>query len=293
MDRRALLSVMIAIVVLVIVVVTAGWWLFVDTPAITPSELSATTSDPAVADAPAALSITIEARSRGLEDGTVEANWSAAVRFDASDGERIGRLSSSDDRGEVEITHYQRLDGDQTHNVIEYHSTDAEQFARRVQSIREDLEPRTETLEVDEEAQTYRYYREGERSEFEVVPDLLPPLGFIQVLPFERAGSTTYDGESVARYVPVDGWRELPGSVADDGPDVYLSRTSGVLYVEEEAGDIVYANVSFTSKRTDRRAGRWLGDAGSRGQFRLVVRKELDHRGLEPAWTDEPPFDGG
>jgi len=261
-----------------------------DTPARTESELNATTPDPTVATAPSEFTMTVAVRSHSLEDGTEQANWSAGVMYDADDRERVGWLHSTGQGEPLSITHYRNYTANRTHNFVEYHNADREEFARRVGTIRADFDEETETLRVDNGSRTYRHYRKRERSEFEVVPDVLPSLGFIQAIPFEYDGTTTWNGRAVERYRPVNGWTKVTAS-ADDSPDTYVSNTSGALYVSRETGNIVRANVSTTSKRTDVRAGRWFGDGGSRNHFTLTVREDADDA-LRPDWTREAPFEG-
>lgn len=289
MDRPRVARAGLAVVVVAIIVAAGIWFLFLDTPAIAESDLDATTPDPTVASAPSEFRMTVEVRSHSA-GGSERANWSAGVVYDGDARERLAWLHSRA-RDDVSIVHYQRYSHNRTHNFLRYHTSDSEAFDHRVESIRDDLDPERETLRVDDTAQVYEYYREGARSEFEVVPDRLPPLGFLHRIPFEYDGETTFGGEAVEKYVPVSGWVQLRGSV-DDGPEAYISDTSGVVYVSEESGTIVRANVSFTSKRTDVRAGRWLGDGGNRGRFTLTVSDEIDDRELAPEWTEEPPFDG-
>jgi hypothetical protein len=290
MNRAVLVRIGVVAAVVLLVAAAGVWFAFLDAPTAAETELDATTPDPNVSTAPPEFTMTVTAESRSLEDGSPEANWAAGVEYDADAQARLGWLESSGVEN-VSITSYQRYSANRTHNYITYHHTDREAFRNRLGSIRTDLEAETETLRADNATQTYWYYREGDRSEFDVVADVVPPLGFVQMIPFEADGSTTYRGQAVERYVPVEGWVETTGSVADDGPDMYLSNTTGVLYVSEESGNIVHVDVAFTSKRTEMRAGTWFGDPGSRNHLRLSVREEVDDGPLRPDWTTEPPFD--
>lgn len=273
---------------LVVTVPSAGiWYLFIDTPAITGSDLNATTPDPAVSTAPPQFAMTVEVENRPLENGSERTSWSAGVLYDADANERLGWRHSTGPANTVSTAWSQRHWPDGTHNVIRYHNTDNEAFTRRVGSIRTDLDDETETLRVDNGSQTYRYYRAGERSEFDVVDRPMPPLAFVHVVPYKYDGTTTVDGAEVERYVPVEGWVERPGSVADDGADTYISNTSGAVYVSRETGTIVHADVSFTSKRTDIRAGRWFGDDGTRVHYTLSVRETVDPDEVRPEWVAE------
>ena len=128
------------------------------------------------------------------------------------------------------------------------------------------------------------------RTNFEVVPVLLPHLGFIRAIPFEHAGSTTYKGDAVKKYVPENGWVETTGNV-DDGSDWYISNSGGVVYVSKESGNIVRVDVSFTSKRTYIRTGKWVEEDGDQGHITLTVREEPDDEELRPEWATESTFD--
>lgn len=290
MNRKRVVTAGVVVLAVSVVVGTGIWFLFVDTPSITGSDLNATTPDPTLATAPSQFTMTVEVTSRSLDDESERTNWSAGVVYDADSRERLGWLRSTTSDDEVSIVHYQRYSRNATHDFIRYHNSDTEAFDNRVESIRADLDPDTEALSVNETSRTYEYYRNGTKSEFEVVPDLIPPLGFLRAIPFEHEGTTTFEGDDVEKYVPVNGWVKTTGSV-DDGPDWYISNTSGAVYVSKESGNIVRADVSFTSKRTDVRAGKWFGESGNRGHVTLSVREELDDDELRPEWADESASD--
>lgn len=289
MDRDRIATAVLVVLAVAGIAAAGVWYLVVDTPPVAGSDLNATTPDPTVETAPAEFAMSVEVRSHSV-DGSEESCWTAGVVYDADARERVGWLNSTDPDGDVVITHYQRYTSNATHNYVRYHASDPEQFRGRVEPIRKDLDPGTETLRVDEAARTYEYYREEPRSEFEIVPRGVFYAGFVHAIPFERTGVTTLDGKAMEKYVPVDGWTRTTGSVTD-GPDTYISNTSGALYVDEQTGNIVRADVSLTSKRTDVRAGAWFGDGGSRVRFSLSVHEEIDDEGLKPEWAKETPFD--
>ena len=264
----------------------AGWYLFLDAPAVTPSELEATPPTPTVETAPPAFTMTASVEARAVDGGPVRANWSAGVAYDGATGERLGWLHTR----EVSIVEYQRREANATYTAVRYHADDPEAFDRRVASVREDLAAGA-TLDVNATAQTYESHRVGARGEFAVVPDRLPPFGFLRQIPFERAGTTTYAGETVERYLPVDGWIRTPGSV-DDRPDAYVSATGGMVAVSPASGNLVRANVTFTERRADVRAGRWLGEGGTRTRVRLRGRESVDGE-LAPGWASAPAVEGG
>lgn len=286
MQRDRVVSAVLIGLVVVLILVAGIWWLFLDTPPVTGSELNSTTPDHTVSTAPPEFTMRVEVQSRSLDDASEQANWSAGVLYNSDAGERLGWLRSTAPDRTITITHYQRYTDARTHNYIKYHNSDTEQFTRRVGSIREDLDRDTETLHVDNTSQTYTYYREGDREEFEVMPDQIPPLGFIHTIPFRHAGTTTVNGTRVEKYEPVNGWTERQGSVADDGPDTHISNTSGELSVSADSGNVIHVDVSFRSIRTDVRAGKWFGDSGNRVHISLSVRKAINEEDLEPEWVN-------
>ncbi|MUV85167.1 hypothetical protein GJ631_00860 [Natronomonas sp. CBA1123] len=204
--------------------------------------------------------------------------------YDSDAEERLGWLNSTIEDGEVSMGQYQRYSQNATQEYNRYHHPESDAFDSRVDSIRDDLDPETESLSVNDTSQTYVHYRKRPQSAFEVVPELMPPLGFIDRVPFEHDGSTTFRGNRVERYVPTSGWVQTPGTV-DDDPDWYISNTSGELYVNKATGHIVHVNVSLTSKRTAIRAGKWFADSGDRIQIRLTVREDVRDGDLRPVWA--------
>ncbi len=64
----------------------------------------------------------------------------------------------------------------------------------------------------------------------------------LSILPYERAGTTTYQGRDVVRYVPGTGW---VGS--DSGtPEARIHSASGEILVDAETGSLLYADVDAT-----------------------------------------------
>jgi len=286
MNQQLVLKAGVVGLVVSVAVGTGIWFLFVDSPPLTESDLNATTPDPTISTAPSQFTMTVEVTSRSLDEGSEQTNWSAGVTYNADSQERLGWLNSTSSDGDVSIVHYQRYSHNATQNFIRYYNSDPDEFDDRVDSIRDDLDPETETLTVNDRSHTYVYSRTGAKSEFEVVPDLIPPLGFMQTIPFEHDGTTTFEGNDVEIYRPVHGWGTAMGSV-DDDPNWYISNTSGVVYVSEESGNIVRADVSTTSTRTDIRAGKWFGDRGDRAHITLSIREELTDDELRPKWATE------
>ncbi|WP_178917807.1 hypothetical protein [Natronomonas gomsonensis] len=266
------------------------WFLFVATPPTTESDLNATTPDPNLSTAPPEFTMTAMVTTRELEEPSDTTNWSAGVVYDADAEERLGWLNSTGADGEVSMGQYQRYSQNATHEYNRYHHPESDAFDTRVESIRDDLNPDAESLSVNNTSQTYVHYRKRPQSAFEVVPDLMPPLGFIDRVPFEHDGSTTFRGDPVEKYVPTSGWAQTPGTV-DDDPDWYISNTSGELYVNQTTGHIVHVNVSLTSKRTAIRAGKWFGESGNRIRIRLTVREDLRDGDLRPGWATDATFD--
>lgn len=292
MNRKRTMTAGVVVLVVLIGIGVGTWFLFVDTPSITESDLNATTPDPTISTAPSQFSLVAEFTSRSLSGGAIQANWSTGVRYDADSRARLSWLRSTTSDYEESIVQYQRYSSNATLTVVRYHASDPEEFEYRVESVRGDLDPETETLIVTKPSHTYEYYRKGPRSEAEVVPNLIPQLYFVQTIPFEHDGTTTIRGHEVEKYVPRNGWVETIGSV-DDSPDRYISNTSGVMYVSQETGHIIQADVSFTSKRTDIRAGKWVGDGGNRGHLTIAVREELDDEELRPEWANVSEFETG
>jgi hypothetical protein len=290
MNRRGLVLAGVGALVVVTVASVGIWYLFLDTPALTGSDLNATTPDPTVSTAPSEFTMSVEARTVSLADGTDVSNWSAGVLYNADASEVLAWRNETGSNSNTSIVRYQRYTENRTQIFTRTHTADSEAFTAGVESVHRDIDPETDTLHVDNETQTYRYDREAERSAFTIVGYPIPLFEFLHVIPFEYDGTTTVDGEQMERYVPVNGWVELPGSV-DGEPDRYITNTSGALYVNRETGNVVSADVSFTSKRTDMRAGKWLSDDERRTQFTISVRNELDTDELAPDWANEAPFE--
>ncbi|MCY4732463.1 hypothetical protein KY092_18130 [Natronomonas gomsonensis] len=284
MKRNRLLKAGLAVLVVTVVVVAGLWFLFVATPSPTESDLNATTPDPNLSTAPPEFTMTAAVTTQAIEEPSDTTNWSARVMYDSDAEERLGWLNSTIEDGEVSMGQYQRYSQNATQEYNRYHHPESDAFDSRVDSIRDDLDPETESLSVNDTSQTYVHYRKRPQSPFEVVPELMPPLGFIDRVPFEHDGSTTFRGNRVERYVPTSGWVQTPGTV-DDDPDWYISNTSGELYVNKATGHIVHVNVSLTSKRTAIRAGKWFAEGGDRIQIRLTVREDVRDDDLRPAWA--------
>jgi hypothetical protein len=284
MQRNRVVSIMLVTCVLSLGLIVGIWWLFLATPAVTDSELNATTPDYTVSTAPQQFEMRVEVESRSLDDNE-SANWSAGVLYDRESQQRLGWLHSTEPDRTVTITQYQRYSGNHTHNYIRYHNSEPKQFSRRVRTLRDDIDTKTESIYVNNESQTYTYYREGDRDDFEVMPDQIPPLGFLHTIPYRYVGTRSVNGTTVEKYEPVDGWTEIRSSVADDGPDTYISDTSGQVYVSPNSKNIIHIDVTFRSTRTDVRAGRWFGNSENRIHISLSVQNAIDENQLKPEWV--------
>jgi hypothetical protein len=94
---------------------------------------------------------------RELEEPSDTTNWSARVMYNADTRERLGWLNSTDADGEVSMGQYQRYSQNATQEYNRYHHPESDAFESRVQSIRDDLDPDTESLTVNGTSQTYTY----------------------------------------------------------------------------------------------------------------------------------------
>ncbi|MDZ7730913.1 MAG: hypothetical protein U5K37_08430 [Natrialbaceae archaeon] len=287
MNRTLLVGAGIGLFVMMVFALTGTWYLVLDTPAATPSELEASPPHYTTETAPAAFTLTVEARSVSLGDGTEVANWTVGIAYNASTGERLAWRTASGPGPTVDTIEYQRRVGNRTLTFLRYHTSDRERF--RVDGGDTQAEYPNTSLVVDSPNQTYRHAWMGPAEAFTVTPTQLPTLSFLQTIPFTHSGSDTYDGRAVEVYVPQDGWTDTPGQTNRKGPETALSETTGELYVRRATETIVYANLSVTSKRTDRRIGRYVGDPGTREHITLRVRESVDPS-LRPDWASNESF---
>jgi hypothetical protein len=287
MERRTILKIGCALFLVGLVCSAGFWYLFVDTPAVAPTELDAKSPYPPDTTADS-YALVANASTRSLSNESDWSRWETTVRYDGSTNEKFGRLTSSSPRRNVSIEAYHRYVGNTTEEYARYRSSVRAVFRERISSIRDDLDPRTEALRVDNGTRTYYHY-ERESGQRDLGMGQIR-TGLVVLPPYERAGATTVDGRNVTKYVPVDGWVDMAGS-SDVAPEAYVSDTAGAVYVSRATGRIVRANLSFTSKRTEIRIGRWLGTTGTRIHVRLSVTRPVETASVQPGWVTETDND--
>lgn len=283
MERETILKVGLALVLVALVLGVGFWYLFITVPAVTPTELDAKSPYPSDSTTDSyTLDVNVSAQS--LTNESDWSQWETIVRYNGSTNEKFGRLITSSPRRNLSLTEYHRYSGNATEKYTRYQSSATTEFRTRVSQIHDDLDPRTETLQVDNATQTY-YHFETETGRGELGMGRVR-VGVVTLPAYEQSGTTTVDGQLVTKYVPVDGWVDIDGST-DATPEAYISDTAGGVYVSNATGRIVRANVSFTSKRTEMRIGRWLGSTGTRIHIRLTVIQSGKTSTIQPKWIDE------
>ena len=286
MNRRVVLAIAFFILCVAIILSAGFWYLFLDIPTVRASELDAKPPYPPDS-APESYVLVANASSRELTNVSDWSQWETMVRYNGATDEKFGRLTSSTPRRNISIEVYHRYVGNGTEMYSRYRSSKTAEFEARISHIRDDLDPQTEKLLVENQTQTYYHYewnsenRELGMRTVRLSSALLPP--------YERAGTTSIDGQEVARYVPVNGWVDMTGST-DTAPEAYVSHTAGSVYVARSTDRIVRANISFVSKRTEMRVGRWFGEAGTRANISLTLDRSIEISNIQPEWVADLDF---
>jgi len=110
------------------------------------------------------------------------------------------------------------------------------------------------------------------------------PLSVLAQLPYERRGTTTYEGRTVVRYVPETGWVTRSYGLLDDRRTTWVRAATGEVLVAPDGGVVLHADVeaSVVSAET------WWGALtrpGSDLDLRYSVRPGVD-RPRPPPWVD-------
>lgn len=114
-----------------------------------------------------------------------------------------------------------------------------------------------------------------------LVPSL--PTLLLAELPYERAGTTTYEGRDVVRYVPSSGWMLRDLSPRSD-PRPLRVRSAGGEVLVDDSGRLLYANVSARTVPADTWGDVLLNDSRS---LSVTYRTEFAvERPERPPWVD-------
>lgn len=284
MRRVTLLKAGLAAAVVVAVGTAGVWYLFVDTPSVTDGDLNATTPPLETSSPPQRYTVSANVTVRSLSNDSERSAWSVGSAYDAETGQHRRWLYSSTPRQNFSETTYQHYENDTTITYTRYRTTDEAAFRRRVASVRDDRNTGNETLRIENDSRTY-YHREGESGRRLDTGIGNVPLGPIYAIPYERTGTTTFEGATVETYAPIDGWVDT--SDADTDPDTYVYATDGRVYVDPETGWILRADLRLSTKRTEMRAGRWFGQEGERTRLEYRFDTALEETPLRPAWVTE------
>lgn len=265
MRRVTLLKAGLAAVVVVAVGTAGVWYLFVDTPSATDDDLNATTPPLETSSPPQRYTVSANVTVRSLSNDSERSAWSVGSAYDAETGQHRRWLYSSTPRRILSETTYQHYENDTTITYTRYRTTD-------------------ETLRVENDSRTY-YHRERESGRRLDTGIGNVPLGPIYAIPYERTGTTTFEGATVETYAPIDGWVDT--SDADTDPDTYVYDTDGRVYVDPETGWILRADLRLSMRRTEMRAGRWFGQESKRIHLKYRFDTALEETPLRPAWVTE------
>lgn len=219
-DRR----VVVALVILVASIPVFGAFLFVYQPPATVGDDPNLRTDPP--DGSFAVTETL------TTDGEEFIN--RTIRYDATTGRYLSVV-----RWPNVTVHAFVADG-RTHVRVE--SALEERFRDRV----EDVDGRI--LRIDNRSLTMVYVENGtdERQLERPGPLFASVLGLV---PYDRVGTDTYHGRSVAVYRPIQGWIDRNGDPGAAGDRYRITNASGALYADDRR--LRYANVSFTATPAD------------------------------------------
>lgn len=266
------------------------WYLFLDTPSVTESELEAEPVAVTPAESPAAYSITASIQSRALTDRSEYTHWEVGSRYANRSGEYYAWRRTNNPSQNLSVAEYQQYENESTVSYTRFRSTDRDVFTARLEAVRSDVRSGNGSLWVRNGTRTY-VHRERTAGRHLDVGGVEPRIRFLYILPYERAGTATRNGETVDRYVPTSGWVEGLGST-DDEPDRYVFDTSGTVLVDSDSGRIVDADLAFSSRRAEVRAGRWFDDGGRRARISYTFEESVDTAAVRPAWATDDRFDG-
>lgn len=110
------------------------------------------------------------------------------------------------------------------------------------------------------------------------------PLSVLAQLPYERRGTTSYEGRTVVRYVPETGWVTRSYGLLDDRRTTWVRAASGEVLVTPDGGVVLHADVEASVVSADTWWGA-LTRPGSGLELRYSVRPGVD-RPRPPPWVD-------
>jgi hypothetical protein len=261
--------------VLVVVALLAGpavWWgLFVHEPA---------TESPG--DPPFTM-----ARSDAPLEGSFRVTASAefALRGERLSFERVHTYVVGDPAVSLTTWRIGRPVGSRT--TVRYHVGDR-RYSRttltngsQFRAVRPPADGSAGTVVVDEARSVYQVDQTTGTPDARLTPTV--PMLLLSELPYERAGTTTYEGRDVVRYVPTSGWilRDVDPSV--DPTKVLVQSASGAILVDG-SDRLLYADVEARTVV----ASTW-GDVLGNDSRTLSVdyRTEFGpERPARPPWVD-------
>jgi hypothetical protein len=287
MERETILTVVAGALLVVLLLSGGSWYLFLDTPASTPTDLDAKPPYPSEASVDA-YTVSANASRQSLTNESDWSQWATVVRYESASNAKYGRLTTASPRRNVSIEAYHRAVGDHTERFERYHSTATDEFQYRTSTVRDDLDPQTESLRVINDTQTYYHFERIDRQDDLGMGNVR--IGVVVLPPYEEVGTTTVDGRTVTKYVPVTGWVDIAGD-RDEAPEAFVYDTTGAVYVSRSTGPVMQADVAFSTKRTEMRIGRWVGTTGNRIHIRLAVTRAVTSAPLEPEWVTQTKFD--
>lgn len=253
--------------VLLLVTAAALWGLFVYEPTPNAPEPPFAADDaPAPVDGSYRVVGQIEASGEG-EWSYIEETWTYAPGDPAVATNRM-TFGGTDDWSTS--TYYRR--GNVSYNRQTY--SNASDYREHRERLGEDdivwTSDRTRSI--------YRVQRSEEKVSAE--PRVNLPAAALTMLPYERAGTTTYEGREVVRYVPTTGWI---GSESG-GRTFRVHSASGEILVDPETDALLYADVEATIVNAD----TW-GDVLTEPEGEISISYRVEpgvERPRAPPWVE-------
>ena len=264
----------VAAVVLLLVVAAGGWWgLFVHEPAPeTPSELPFEATDTTF---PVDDSYRVVARLHTTVDGETYSITGTRTFVPGDPSVTLIRWSYGGPDGRTTVVSYER-NGSFTRqtwmNAADYRSfrdayRDSEEFVRAVDATRT----------------VYTADRDGVSAGTVFGTDV--PLSMLAQVPYERRGTTGYDGQEVVRYVAEPGWVTRAYGLLGDRRATWVRTTNGEVLVAPDDGRVLHADVEATVVDAE----TWwdaLTGPGSGMTVRYRVESDVE-RPEAPPWVEE------
>jgi hypothetical protein len=261
-----------ALVVVALLVGPAAWWgLFVHEPSTEPP-----------GDPPFAMG-----RTDASLEGSFRVTTSAAfvLRGEPHSFERVHTYVAGDPA--VSLTTWRLTRPDDGRTTVQYHEglrrysrttmTNRSQF----RSVRPADDGPAGTVVVDDARSVYEVDETTRTPDPWFTPSV--PVFLLSALPYERAGTTTYEGRDVVRYVPTTGWILRDVDPSADPTTVRVRSASGELLVDG-SDRLLYADVEARTA-----VGSTWGDVLRNDSRPLSVGYRVSfgpERPARPPWVD-------